>query len=231
MVVKRPSRRTLVFGLVVTALSVSGLVYGMLGEDVSAGMRALGIGLGAFGIFIGLAAIAPRLVRPLAHVVGLPAARLGGVGRTARAGERRAQSGQDGVDGGRADDRPDARLVRRRLRQGAARERRERAPQAARHEPRDHVAERLGHRADRGRRGRRRRARRRRQLVDSRRPRQAARRRRRRGGRQRRRPRDDRQGVQLRVGRGLRRPRWRRSAEATRSSARARATWATRSGS
>ena len=85
MVVKRPSRRTLVFGLVVTALSVFGLVYGMLGEDVSTGVRALGIGLGAFGIFIGLAAIAPRLVRPLAHVVGLPAARLGGAaGRLAQ---------------------------------------------------------------------------------------------------------------------------------------------------
>ena len=85
MVVKRPSRKTLVFGLVVTALSVFGLVYGLLGEDVSAAVRALGIGLGAFGLFIGLAAIAPRLVRPLAHVVGLPAARLGGAaGRLAQ---------------------------------------------------------------------------------------------------------------------------------------------------
>ncbi len=85
MVVKRPSRKTLVFGLVVTGLSVFGLVYGMLGENVSTAVRVLGIGLGAFGIFIGLAAIAPRLVRPLAHVVGLPAARLGGAaGRLAQ---------------------------------------------------------------------------------------------------------------------------------------------------
>jgi putative ABC transport system permease protein len=85
MVVKRPSRKSLVFGLVVTGLSVFGLVYGTLGEDVSAAVRALGIGFGAFGIFIGLAAIAPRLVRPLAHVVGLPAARLGGAaGRLAQ---------------------------------------------------------------------------------------------------------------------------------------------------
>ena len=85
MIVKRPSRKTLVFGLVVTGLSAFGLVYGMLGEGVSAAVRALGIGLGAFGIFIGLAAIAPRLVRPLAHVVGLPAARLGGAaGRLAQ---------------------------------------------------------------------------------------------------------------------------------------------------
>jgi putative ABC transport system permease protein len=85
MVVKKPSRRTLAFGLVVTGLSVFGLVYGMLGEGVSTAVRVLGIGFGAFGIFIGLAAIAPRLVRPLAHVVGLPAARLGGAaGRLAQ---------------------------------------------------------------------------------------------------------------------------------------------------
>jgi putative ABC transport system permease protein len=85
MVVKKPSRKTLVFGLVVTGLSVFGLVYGMLGNDVSAAVRVLGIALGSFGIFIGLAAVAPRLVRPLAHVVGLPAARLGGAaGRLAQ---------------------------------------------------------------------------------------------------------------------------------------------------
>jgi putative ABC transport system permease protein len=85
MVVKRPSRKTLVFGLAVTALSTFGLVYGTLGEGLSTAARMLGIGLGAFGLFIGLAAIAPRLVRPLAHVVGLPAARLGGAaGRLAQ---------------------------------------------------------------------------------------------------------------------------------------------------
>ena len=85
MVVKKPSRKTLVFGLAVTSLSAFGLVYGLLGENVSSAVRVLGIGLGSFGIFIGLAAIAPRLVRPLAHVVGLPAARLGGVaGRLAQ---------------------------------------------------------------------------------------------------------------------------------------------------
>ena len=85
MVVKRPSRKTLAFGLVVTALSAAGFVYGTLGEGVSTAARMLGIGVGALGLFIGLAAVAPRLVRPLAHVVGLPAARLGGAaGRLAR---------------------------------------------------------------------------------------------------------------------------------------------------
>ena len=85
MVVKRPSRKTLAFGLVVTSLSAAGFVYGTLGEGVSAAARMLGIGVGALGLFIGLAAVAPRLVRPLAHLVGLPAARLGGAaGRLAR---------------------------------------------------------------------------------------------------------------------------------------------------
>ncbi len=85
MVVKQQSRKTLVFGLAVTALSVFGLVYGTLGSDVSTAVRIIGIAGGAFGIFIGLAVIAPRLVRPLAHVVGLPAARLGGAaGRLAQ---------------------------------------------------------------------------------------------------------------------------------------------------
>ena len=85
MVVKRPSRKTLVFGLVVTAALGVRPRLRHTRRGVSTAVRMLGIGLGAFGIFIGLAAIAPRLVRPLAHVVGLPAARLGGVaGRLAQ---------------------------------------------------------------------------------------------------------------------------------------------------
>jgi putative ABC transport system permease protein len=85
MVVKKPSRKSLAFGLVVTALSAFGFVYGTLGSGVDTAVRILGIGLGSLGLFIGLAAIAPRLVRPLVHVVGLPSARLGGVaGRLAQ---------------------------------------------------------------------------------------------------------------------------------------------------
>ena len=53
MAVKRQSRKTPVFGFVVTGLSVFGLVYGTLGEGVSTGVRILGIAGGAFGIFIG----------------------------------------------------------------------------------------------------------------------------------------------------------------------------------
>ena len=184
----------------------------------------LGIAGGAFGIFIGLAVIAPRLVRPLAHLVGLPqpgsAAR-----RPARAGERDSQPRPDGLDRGGADDRAHARLVRGRLRQGPARERREALREAARHEPRDHLAERLGHRP----------AWRRRSAAEAAGvssassirgdQRQA---RRRRGGRQRRRPGDDRRAYNFEWVEGSPR-RSRRSPGATPSSARARATSATRS--
>jgi putative ABC transport system permease protein len=84
IITKKPSRKTLAFGLVVTALSVAALVIGTLG-DVSAAARIAGIGLGALGLFIGIAAIAPRLIRPLARFVGFPAARFGGTaGRLAQ---------------------------------------------------------------------------------------------------------------------------------------------------
>jgi putative ABC transport system permease protein len=84
LVTKKPSRKTFVFGLVVTALSAAALVIGTLG-DVANVARVLGIALGALGLFIGIAAIAPRLIRPLARLVGLPGARLGGTaGRLAQ---------------------------------------------------------------------------------------------------------------------------------------------------
>jgi putative ABC transport system permease protein len=144
MVVKQQSRKTLVFGLAVTALSVFGLVYGTLGSDVSTAVRILGIAGGAFGIFIGLAVIAPRLVRPLAHVVGLPAARLGGAaGRLAQENAIR--------NPGRTASTAAALMIGLTLvsfvavfGKGLLAKRRDRAAQAARHEPRDHLAERLG---------------------------------------------------------------------------------------
>ncbi len=85
MVVKKPSRKSLVVGLFLTALAAVGLVNGTLGNDVSALVRVLGIAGGVLGLFVGIALIAPRLIRPLARFVGLPGARLGGLpGRLAQ---------------------------------------------------------------------------------------------------------------------------------------------------
>jgi putative ABC transport system permease protein len=76
---KRLSRKTFVASLIVVGLSVTALSYAILGSGVGAAPRILGIVLGVLGLFIGVAMLAPRLVRPLVHVVGAPAASLGGV--------------------------------------------------------------------------------------------------------------------------------------------------------
>ena len=211
MVVKRQSRRTLVFGLVVTAARRSRPRLRHARRRTSRPACACS---GSASARSASSSASPRSRRGSSarspHVVGLPAARLGGAaGRLAQENAVR--------NPGRTASTAAALMIGLTLvsfvavfGKGAARERRELAPQAARHEPRDHLAERLGHRAARRRRGRGRGARRRRsarrsaatgpQLVG-----------RRRGRRQRRRPGDDRQGVQLRVGRGLSARRWRRS--------------------
>jgi len=46
---------------------------------VSGGLMALLLGLGVIGLFLGIALLAPRLVTPLARVVGWPARRAGGL--------------------------------------------------------------------------------------------------------------------------------------------------------
>jgi putative ABC transport system permease protein len=84
-VVKRLTTRSLLAALVVSGLSAAALSYGLLGNGVGGSTRALGIGLGALGLFVGIALLAPRLVRPLAAFVGAPAERFGGAaGRLAR---------------------------------------------------------------------------------------------------------------------------------------------------
>jgi putative ABC transport system permease protein len=61
------------------------LVYGMFADDISAWVRVPALLLGVLVLFVGVALLAPRLVRPLASVMGLPAARLAGApGRLAR---------------------------------------------------------------------------------------------------------------------------------------------------
>ena len=65
-----------------TALAMLGL--GLFG-GVGGGLVALLLGVGVLALFVGIAMLAPRLVKPIAALVGLPAARLGGeAGRLAR---------------------------------------------------------------------------------------------------------------------------------------------------
>jgi putative ABC transport system permease protein len=66
-------------GLVVTLASVASISAGIFAGGVSAGAVALLLGVGVLGLFAGIALLAPRLVKPLARVVGWPARRTGGV--------------------------------------------------------------------------------------------------------------------------------------------------------
>jgi putative ABC transport system permease protein len=85
LVTKKLSPKTFAASLIVTVLSLAAVSYALLGNGVGAAPRILGIVLGVLGLFIGIAMLAPRLVRPLAHLVGAPGAAIGGVaGRLAR---------------------------------------------------------------------------------------------------------------------------------------------------
>jgi putative ABC transport system permease protein len=85
LVTKKLSRKTFVAALIVSVLSLASVAYGLLGSGVGAAPRIAGLVLGVLGLFIGVAMLAPRLVRPIAHLVGAPGASIGGVpGRLAR---------------------------------------------------------------------------------------------------------------------------------------------------
>ena len=66
-------------GLGVTLASLAAILLGIFAGGVSALAVGLLLGGGVLGLFFGIALLAPRLVKPLARVVGLPARHAGGV--------------------------------------------------------------------------------------------------------------------------------------------------------
>jgi len=67
------------------AAGFGALVWGMFSQGGSTALHVLGAGVGTVAMFVGVALIAPRLVRPIAWAVGAPSAWLGGApGRLAR---------------------------------------------------------------------------------------------------------------------------------------------------
>jgi putative ABC transport system permease protein len=69
------SPKRTVTGLVVTALGVGVLMYGLLGGPSNA---AALVGLGAATVFFGVAVLSPLIVRPVARFLGAPLARISG---------------------------------------------------------------------------------------------------------------------------------------------------------
>ena len=89
----RLERHGLATALVVLALAAAVLLLGALGDGLSTGSRLLACAGGAILLSIGVALLAPRLVQPLASVLGWPATRIGGLaGRLARANSMRNPS-------------------------------------------------------------------------------------------------------------------------------------------
>jgi putative ABC transport system permease protein len=84
----RMAKHSLRAGLGVTAASVAAIATGVFG-GVSGGLMALLLGVGVLGLFMGIAFLAPRLVKPLAKVVGIPARRAGIAGELAEANAQR----------------------------------------------------------------------------------------------------------------------------------------------
>jgi putative ABC transport system permease protein len=73
------------YGAVITTSVALGMLGLALFGGVSGGLVALLMGVGVLTLFVGIAMLAPRLVKPIAAVVGLPSSRLGGTpGRIAR---------------------------------------------------------------------------------------------------------------------------------------------------
>ena len=66
-------------GVGVLLASLAAITVAMFANGVSGALVALLLVPGVLGVFMGIALLAPRLVQPLARVVGLPARRAGGV--------------------------------------------------------------------------------------------------------------------------------------------------------
>ena len=75
----RFARFTPYIASVIVALAVLALAYGTLADDLATGDRFALLGIGVLALFVGVAMLSSRLVKPLARVVGIPARRIGGV--------------------------------------------------------------------------------------------------------------------------------------------------------
>jgi putative ABC transport system permease protein len=75
----RFARYRTVTSSVLTVLGFAALAFGLFGGGLSTTGILLWMGLGTVLIFFGVALLSARIARPLAHVIGWPAARLGGV--------------------------------------------------------------------------------------------------------------------------------------------------------
>ena len=114
----RFARYALATSAIVGALAIGLFSYGVFADGLEIKVRIISLVAGVLLMFVGVAMIASRVVRPLAYVLGAPGARFGGTAGQARPPERGPQPDADGLHGRRGDDRPRADHVRRGHRPG-----------------------------------------------------------------------------------------------------------------
>ena len=86
----RFSRYRWIGAALTTIAGFAALLYGLFGSGLDTTQVLIWMGLGALLIFLGVALLSSRIVKPLAHVLGWPAARFGGAaGILARDNSRR----------------------------------------------------------------------------------------------------------------------------------------------
>jgi putative ABC transport system permease protein len=85
----RFARFTPYIASLIVALAVFALGYGTLADSLGTGDRFSLLGVGVLALFIGVAMLSSRLVRPLVRLVGIPARRIGGA--AGKIAERNAQ--------------------------------------------------------------------------------------------------------------------------------------------
>ena len=86
----RWARWTPVMAMALCGLGILLLLYGLFVHHIDTTQRLLALGVGVLVLFVGVALIAPKVVRPLAKVLGWPGSRIGGApGRLARENTQR----------------------------------------------------------------------------------------------------------------------------------------------
>jgi putative ABC transport system permease protein len=86
----RFARWTPVMAVVLSALAILLLLYGLFVHHIATSQRLLALGVGVLLLFVGVALIAPKIVRPLARTLGWFGAKVGGTpGKLARENTQR----------------------------------------------------------------------------------------------------------------------------------------------
>ena len=98
--------------ILLTVLGFAALSWALFGPGHSTTGLLVWMGVGALMIFLGVALLSERLVRPLATWLGWPSAKIGGTAGALAREQLAAKPAADGLDRLGADDRPGARHAR-----------------------------------------------------------------------------------------------------------------------